>query len=279
MTKNKHGSSINDKTISLETKPTKSILKQYAPILIIVGLMGFAFSQGWHKYLTLKELALNLEALQGFISANYIMAVLAYIALYIAVTALSIPGGAAITISGGLLFGWLVGTFSTVVGATIGATLVFLAAKTSLGDLLKSKAGPWLKQLEEGFKENATSYMLFLRLVPAFPFWLVNIAPAFLGVALPTYIWTTFVGIIPGTLAFSYIGQGLESVITAQKESYQACLTEKGAQGGCQFELDISSLVTTDLIIALVLLGLVALIPIVVKRMRSKKETVNEANS
>jgi len=275
MTQNNKEPSINNETTRVETQSSKSALRQYAPLLIILGLMGFAFSQGWHKHLTLKELALNLETLQGFISANYILAILAYIALYITVTALSIPGGAVITISGGLLFGWFVGTLSTVVGATIGASLVFLAAKTSLGDLLKRKAGPWLKQLEDGFKENATSYMLFLRLVPAFPFWLVNIAPAFLGVALPTYIWTTFVGIIPGTLAFSYIGQGLESVITAQKDSYQACLTEKGAQGGCQFELDISSLVTTDLIIALVLLSLVALIPIVVKRMQSKKQPVN----
>lgn len=268
MTQPNNASMSEDK----QTK-VKSSLQQYLPVAVIVGLMGFAFSQGWHKYLTLKTIALNLETLQSFLNENYLLAVLSYIAIYILVTALSIPGGVVITITGGLLFGWFVGTLSTVIGATIGATLVFLVAKTSLGNLLKAKAGPWLKQLEAGFKENAMSYMFFLRLVPAFPFWLVNLAPAFLGVKLSAYIFATFFGIIPGTLAFSYIGQGLESVIKAQKLSYENCLVEKGLDGGCVFGLDASSLVTPNLIIAFVLLSLVALIPVLIKRLKARKET------
>ena len=268
---NKIAVTNNQMATNMAQKQT-SRLKQYAPLLIIVGLMAFAFSQGWHKYLTLKELALNLETLQTFLAQNYLSAILAYIGIYIVVTALSIPGGAAITIAGGLLFGWFVGTLSTVVGATIGATLIFLAAKTSLGELLKAKAGPWLKQLEQGFEENATSYMFFLRLVPAFPFWLVNLAPAFLGVKLSTFMFTTFFGIIPGTLAFSYIGQGLESVISAQKQSYENCVAAKGADGGCVFGLDASSLITPHLIIALVLISLVALIPVIIKRLKTRNQ-------
>lgn len=251
----------------------KSKLKQFLPVVFIIALMGFAFSQGWHKYLTLEQLALNLEVLQSFLIENYWVAIFSYIGIYILITALSIPGGAVVTIAGGLLFGWFIGTLSTVIGATLGATTIFLVAKTSLGNLLKAKAGPWLSQLEKGFQENALSYMFFLRLVPAFPFWLVNLAPAFLGVKLSTYIFTTFFGIIPGTLAFSYIGQGLESVITAQKQTYENCLAEKGAEGGCVFGLDASSLVTTELIIALALLSVVALIPVVIKRLRSTKHT------
>ena len=247
----------------------KPVWKKYLPLMAIIAFMGVGFSQGWHNYLSFKELALNLENLRNFISANYISAILLYILLYAVLTALSFPSGIVITVAGGLLFGWFVGTFATVTGATIGATILFLAAKTSLGEHLKSKAGPFLEKLQKGFEENALSYMFFLRLVPAFPFWLVNLAPALLGVKLSTYFIATFFGIIPGTLAFSYVGQGLESVIVAQKESYEACLQGANA-ASCKFELDTSSLVTTDLLIAFALLAAVSLLPVAIKKFRKQ---------
>lgn len=247
----------------------KPVWKKYLPLMAILAFMGVAFSQGWHNYLSFKELALNLDNLRSFITANYLPAILLYILLYAVLTALSFPSGIVITVAGGLLFGWFVGTFATVTGATIGATILFLAAKTSLGEHLKSKAGPFLEKLQKGFEENALSYMFFLRLVPAFPFWLVNLAPALLGVKLSTYFIATFFGIIPGTLAFSYVGQGLESVIVAQKESYEACLQGANA-ASCKFELDTSSLVTPDLLIAFALLAAVSLLPVAIKKFRKQ---------
>lgn len=255
----------------MEETSQKSLFRRVLPLMAILAFMGLAFSQGWHHFLTLKQLALNLETLRAFIAQNYLTAVLLYTAVYVAVAALSIPGGVVVTIAGGLLFGWFVGTLATVVGATIGATMLFLAAKTSLGDTLKEKAGPWIKDLQKGFDENAMSYMFFLRLVPAFPFWLVNLAPALLGVKLGTYVFATFFGIIPGSLAFTYVGEGLESVILAQKAAYQSCLDAANGYE-CSFELDASSLVTTDLIIAFILLSVVSLLPVLIKRLRSQRK-------
>jgi uncharacterized membrane protein YdjX (TVP38/TMEM64 family) len=175
-----------------------------------------------------------------------------------------------VTVASGLLFGWAIGTLATVVGATIGATLLFLIARTSLGEPLRQKAGPWLSQFQQGFEKDAFNYLLFLRLVPAFPFWLVNLAPAFLGVRLWTYIITTFIGIIPGSLAFSYTGFGLESVIEQQRSLYDDCVSKQG-EAACEFSLDASSLVTKEIIIAFLLLSVIALLPVLIKRLRNKR--------
>jgi uncharacterized membrane protein YdjX (TVP38/TMEM64 family) len=250
--------------------PKAGALRRYLPVIVLAGLMAFAFAMGWHKYLSLKTVGLNYEQLKGFVADNWALAIFAYAGLYIAVIALSLPGGLIMTLSGGLLFGWLTGAIVTVIAATIGATLVFLIAKTSFGESLAAKAGPWVEKLRDGFKENALSYLLFLRLVPAFPFFAVNLAPALLGVPLSTYVIGTALGIIPGTTAFSVAGAGLASVIEAQNTSYQACLAGAPANPDvdCPYTIDTSALVTTELLAAFTLLGVVALIPIAIKKMR-----------
>jgi uncharacterized membrane protein YdjX (TVP38/TMEM64 family) len=157
-----------------------------------------------------------------------------------------------------------------VVAATLGAVIIFLAARTSLGDTLAARAGPWMSRFREGFQRDAFNYMLFLRLVPVFPFWLVNIAPAVAGVPLGTYALTTLIGIIPGTFAFAVLGSGLDSIIEAQKAMHEACIAEKGAQN-CTFSLDAGALITPELLAAFAALGFVALIPVIVKKLRAAK--------
>jgi uncharacterized membrane protein YdjX (TVP38/TMEM64 family) len=169
---------------------------------------------------------------------------------------------------GGLMFGWLVGGAAAVVGATTGATLLFLIARSAMGGMLSERAAPWLTKLRQGFKEDALSYLLFLRLVPAFPFWFVNIAPAVLGVSLRTYVIGTFFGIIPGTFAFASAGAGLDSVIMAAKAEYAQCVAEFGMEA-CRLTIRGSSLVTKELLLALLLLGVVALIPVALRRWRN----------
>lgn len=258
-----------DKAVqSAETKSAGTI-RRWLPVIILVGLMAVAFSMGWHKYLSFKTVGLNYEALRGFISDNLFLALFAFAALYIAVVALSLPGGLILTVSGGLLFGWKLGAPTTVVAATIGATILFLVAKTSFGESLSDKAGPWLGKLRDGFKENALSYLLFLRLVPAFPFFVVNLAPALLGVPLRTYVLGTFFGIIPGTLAYSFAGAGLGSVVEAQNATYNTCLATK-SESDCPYQIDTSSLVTPELITAFVLLGVVALIPVFLNKWKAR---------
>jgi uncharacterized membrane protein YdjX (TVP38/TMEM64 family) len=243
-------------------------LRRWGPLGAIALLMGLTFAMGWQHYLSFKTIGTNYEALKGFIAANFAAAILIYILIYVAVVALSLPGGLVMTVTGGLLFGWLWGATATVVGATAGATLIFLIAKSSLGEALAARAGPGLGKLREGFKENALSYLLFLRLVPVFPFWLVNLAPALLGVPLRTYVIGTAIGIIPGTIAFSVAGTGLASVIEAQNAVYAACLAKGPAdpETACPYTINTSALVTKELLVAFVLLGLVALIPVVYKR-------------
>lgn len=258
--------------------PATSRLRQLAPLIGVGALMALVFGMGWHHYLSFKTIGLNYEALTGFIGNNLALAILAYVALYIAVVALSLPGGLVMTLSGGLLFGWLTGAVATVIGATIGATVIFLVAKTSLGESLAAKAGPWVGKLAAGFKENALSYLLFLRLVPAFPFFVVNLVPALLGVPLSTYVIGTFLGIIPGTTAFSVLGAGLGSAVESQNAIYNECLAKQAARGPelCTYSIDTKALVTPELLAAFALLGVVALIPVAIKYFKSR--SVHNAN-
>jgi uncharacterized membrane protein YdjX (TVP38/TMEM64 family) len=187
----------------------------------------------------------------------------------VATVALSIPGAVLLTVLGGFLFGWLVAGLVVVVAATAGASLVFLAARTSLGDLLAQRAGPRLNALAKGFRDDAFNYLLFLRLVPLFPFWLVNIAPALFNVPLATFVAATFAGIVPGTFAFAFLGSGLDSIIAEQKAAQEACLAT--GRGDCAITFEAGALMTPELIIAFVALGVVALMPVVVKQVRARR--------
>ncbi len=250
-------------------KSAGAVLRQWAPLAVIIAAMVTVFAMGWHRHLTLENIAQNYDSLTSYIRANLVLSLLAYSALYIVVVALSLPGALALTLAGGLLFGWQIGGPTTVVAATIGATLIFLAAKTSLGDTLAAKAGPAINKLREGFQENALSYLLFLRLVPAFPFFVVNLAPALLGVNLRTYLIGTFFGIIPGTMAFSFAASQLGTVIEKTNAEHQTCIAERGADQ-CPYSIDTGTLVSQEIILAFAAIGVVALIPVVVKKLRAK---------
>lgn len=245
-------------------------------LAVLVAIPCVVIAMGWHEILTLKMVGLNYEALRLSIAANLIAALALYVTIYVGVVALSLPGATVLTLAGGLLFGWKIATPVTVAAATAGATIVFLVARSSLGTVVASRVGPWLARLREGFSENALSYLLFLRLVPAFPFVVVNLAAAVLGVPLRTYVLGTFLGIIPGTTAIAVVGAGLGSVIKAQNRSYHACLATMPANPdvACPYRIDTSVLVTKELILALVLLGIVALIPVALKKWRARHAAI-----
>lgn len=244
-------------------------LSNWIPLVVILGAMALVFAMGWHKYLTLEQIGMNYDTIRGFINDNLVLAILAFMALYIVVVALSLPGALALTLAGGLLFGWQIGAPMTVIAATIGATIVFLVAKTSLGTTLAAKAGPAINKLREGFQEDAWSYLLFLRLVPAFPFFIVNLAPALLGVNLRTYVLATLLGILPGTFAFSFAASQLGSVVEKTNAEHAACVAQNGA-ANCEYAIDTGTLVSPEIILAFAAIGVVALIPVVVKRLRAR---------
>lgn len=245
-----------------------ALVKRFGPLACVAAAMLLVVGMGWHREVTLENIVALRDRFQHVLAAHTVLSVLVYILVYVCAVALSLPGALILTATSGLLFGWLLGGLAAVVGATIGATVLFLVARTALGEVLTARAGPWLGKLRAGFKDDALSYLLFLRLVPAFPFWFVNIAPAMLGVPLKTYVVATFFGIIPATFAFAAAGAGLDSVIVAAKAEYAGCVAQKGA-AACKLSIHASSLVTKELVLALALLGLVALIPIAVRKWRS----------
>jgi uncharacterized membrane protein YdjX (TVP38/TMEM64 family) len=196
-------------------KGAATAFKRFLPLVVLVLALGAAFALGLDDYLSFEALRDHREQLLAWVGDNALLAPLVFAALYAAVVALSIPGGAVLTIAGGFLFGALLAGLYVVVAATLGATILFLVAKSALGDLLRARAGPWLQRMEAGFQDNALSYLLVLRLIPIFPFWLVNLVPAFLGVRLSTYVIGTFVGIIPGSFVYASVGNGLGAVFDA----------------------------------------------------------------
>ena len=172
---------------------------------------------------TVETLRENRETLLAWRDANYIAAAAGYMLLYVIVIALSVPGGAVMTMTGGFLFGLVAGTAMTVVAATTGATVVFLAAKAGFGDALHRQltaegSEGVLKRLEAGLRVNAFNYLLMIRLAPAFPFWLINLAPALLGIPLRTYVAATLLGIIPGTAVYTWVGTSLGEVFARGEE-------------------------------------------------------------
>lgn len=260
----------------MTTEKNLKLAKRMAPLLLVVAAGAVVVQQGWLDLLSLEGITYHRQKLQLYVSEHYLFSILGYAGTYIGVIALSLPGGVFLTILGGFLFGWAVAGAVTVVAATIGATIIFMIARTSLGEPLAARAGPWLDKLRAGFAENALSYLLFLRLVPAFPFWLVNLAPAFLGVTLPVYFGATLVGIIPGTFAFAFVGAGLDSIIAAQMQAFEACRAAGGqAAERCTYSVDPGSLLTPQVLAAFVGLGIIALVPIVAKRIAAARRDKN----
>jgi len=239
------------------------ILKRFIPILAIVAAIVSFFALDLGQYLSFDALAEHRQALSEQVAMHPIMASLVYISVYILVVALSLPGGLVMTLSGGFLFGAVWGTSMAVTGATLGATILFLIAKTSLGDFLLEKAGNTVQKLQAGFEEDVWSYMFILRVVPIFPFFLVNLAPAFLGVPLRVYVVATFFGIIPATFVYALAGSGLGKVFE-QGESFSA-----------------TSILTPEMMGAFLGLGLLALVPVIYKRLaktNDRKESSGEAS-
>src|SRR5437763_9575190 len=181
------------------------------PLGLLVAAWIVFMLAGGYRYLSFSALAQNRDWLCGLAQQWGILAEFAYIAVYAALVALSVPGAAILTVAGGFLFGAWIGGLCAVIGATLGATAIFLAARGGLGGL-GQRAGRFVSRLEAGFRADAFNYLLVLRLVPIFPFWLVNLVPALVGVRLPPYVLATFLAFLPGTFVFASPGNGLGSL-------------------------------------------------------------------
>jgi uncharacterized membrane protein YdjX (TVP38/TMEM64 family) len=239
------------------------------PLAIIVLAGAAAIGMAWYEDLSAVALLERRAAIGAFVGEHRVAALLAFMGIYTGVVALSVPGATFLTICGGIVFGGLEAGLAALVGATAGATAIFLIAKSALGGWLVRRAGPRVETVAAGFRADAFNYLLFLRLVPLFPFCLVNLVPALCGVRLRTFVLATALGIIPGTFAFAFFGAGLGSAVTAELDAYRACLA--AGRAGCKLAFDPSAAATPQLIAALVALGVLALVPIVVRRVRAAR--------
>jgi uncharacterized membrane protein YdjX (TVP38/TMEM64 family) len=206
----------------------------------------------------------HLAKFTRLIGQHRALALMVYIAVYVGSVAVSFPGAILLTLLGGFGFGGLIGGMAAAASATLGGLCAFLAARALSRDWSRKLAGFDLSGVIEALDRDAVSYLMFLRLVPVFPFWLVNLTAAIAGVPPATFLWTTFFGVMPGAFAFATAGGALGGILERQSEAYRACIAS-GAQY-CSMHLDRAAFVDRRLLVALGLLGALALIPVAMRR-------------
>ncbi|BCD90311.1 TVP38/TMEM64 family protein [Francisella halioticida] len=227
--------------------------KRYIPILLLIlGLVIFV-SLGGQKYLSLAAVKQHYQDLVNWTHSYFWLSSLVFIIIYIIVVAFSIPGATIMTLLGGFLFGLFPGFIWVILGATIGACLLFLAVKTAFGETLKAKAKGNIEKLRKGFKDNAFSYLLTLRLIPLFPFFAINIACGAIGISLSTFFWATLLGIIPGSLIYTWVGTGLGFVLSQGKD------------------LDMGIIFAPQFILPIIALAILSLVPVIYKKIKGAR--------
>ena len=221
-------------------------------VILLLGLALFLLLD-LGRYFSFEMLSRNHAELTAWVATHRVMAEMAFVAAYAVVVAFSLPVAILVTPLSGFLFGVWMGAALSVIGATLGAAAVFLAARTAFYDLFHARAGAMLSRLEEGFRRDAFSYLLFLRLVPVFPFWLVNIVPGLLGMSLGRYVLATLLGIIPGAMVYAGVGAGF------------GMLFEKGQPP------DLSVIFEAHVLLPLLGLAALSLVPVIYTRLRAHR--------
>lgn len=228
--------------------PSAPAWRKWVPVLLLALGLAAVLLLDLDRFLSFEALRGHRAWLTAEVAEHPVRSAALFFLIYVAAIALSIPGGAALTLAGGFLFGAFLGAALVLGAATLGACIVFLAARTALGDLLKRRAGPFLQRMERGFRNDGFHYLLVLRLIPLFPFWLVNLVPAFFGMRLSTYALATLIGIAPATIVYASLGSGLGSVFDAGETP------------------DFGLLLTPQLLLPLIGLALLALAPVLYRR-------------
>lgn len=226
--------------------------KRWLALAVLLAGVGAA-AAGFGDDIRLETLRRHHYLLQAFVDANPVLASLTYVGCYAALVAVSVPGAGLLTLVGGYLFGWLEGSLYVLVAQGLGATAVFLIARAALRDVVLARAGPRLRALRDGFRENALSYMIAIRVSGLFPALLVNGLPGALDVPLRTYVVATFVGLIPGTLVYTTAGDGLGNVLMSHRH------------------IGIDDLLTPQIVLSLASLAALALLPVIYHRYRVRK--------
>jgi uncharacterized membrane protein YdjX (TVP38/TMEM64 family) len=226
-------------------------------LIIVLGIAAVGYFR-WYEYLSFSSLSQHRDLLMSYVQQHYLQSLLLFILLYVLVSAFAIPGAVFLTVGGGFLFGPWLASLCVVWGASLGAALLFWAVRLALREYLAGKARGWLAKLEKGFQADAFSYLLVLRLVPLFPFWVVNIVPALLGVRFMTFFVATFIGIIPGTVVYCLVGNGLSHLLASGQQP------------------DLAIVFSWPVLLPLILLALLSLLPVFYKQLKRKKDGTDQ---
>jgi uncharacterized membrane protein YdjX (TVP38/TMEM64 family) len=236
--------------------PAKSGFARRLPLIAILAVAAIgAFTL--RDVLSFEALADNRERLIAFRDAHYAATVAVFIAAYVAIVAFSLPGATVATLTGGFLFATFPGALFNVTAATIGATIIFLAARWGLGERLAARMDEGegrIQRIKRGIDENQWEMLFLIRLVPAVPFFVANLLPALVGVPLSRYVITTFLGIIPGAVVYTSVGAGLGEVF---------------ARGQTP---DLGIIFEPHVLLPILGLAALAALPIVLKALRGRKE-------
>jgi len=244
---------LTSEPIMTDTKEKKSLVKRLLPLGIIAAALTAFFALGGPEYVNLESLKENREWLAGFVQDNFLIAFIGFIALYALLVGISFPGAGFLSIFGGFLFGTFTGAFGIVIGATIGACIIFMVARNAIGGNLAERMGPYMKKFEDGLTKNELSYLFILRLVPIFPFFVVNVVPALFNVKFRNYALTTAFGIIPGSLVYASIGDGASAIFE---------------QGG---DLKLSGVMTEPRVLFPIIgLACLAMIPVIYNKIKTR---------
>jgi uncharacterized membrane protein YdjX (TVP38/TMEM64 family) len=253
------------------TRRLRRMLVRLAPLGCLLALLVLAYAMGWHRNLRLEKLVENNAAIDAFIETHRIAAILSFVVIYALAAVLAMPAGAVLAVIGGFLFGALIGGAAAMIGSTLGATTVFLIARSAFGERLLSRLGPRAESFAAGFRADAFFYVMFLRLMPV-PSWFTNLTAALFAVRLRTFLIATAIGRIPGSFLLALFGAGLDSMIATQEVGYRACLA--AGELDCRIDFDPANVVTPTLIAALVGLGLLALVPVLARRLLMRRPAV-----
>ncbi len=245
-------------------------LWRFLPVGLVLVAVAAIFATGLHRSLSFETFLRYQAWMQELVAGHRLPMLGLYLLIYVTAVTLSLPASAFLTTIGGYLFGWALGGAAASVAATLGAASIFLIARTSLGQPLLRRAGSRIQSLAEGFQRQAFSYLLFLRLMPVMPFWLTNLAAAFFGMRLRTFVLATYIGMLPACFAFSFAGSGLDDVIARQERLRSECVA--AGRADCTVDFSPKTLLTRELAIGLGVLGVLALAPIVFRAWKARRK-------
>lgn len=228
------------------------LLRRVVPLAILFAVLAAVWVSGLPGHLNWAAFSRNHAAIMAWIARHRVIAPVAFAGFYATATALSVPEAALLTLAGGLLFGTLLGGMLAVIGSTLGATILFLAARSAFADTLTKRGGHRLARIRVELDRNGFSYLLAIRLIPAFPFWLVNLAAALAGMRASPFAVATLIGIIPGTFIYASIGAGLAKVIAAGQRP------------------DLTRLLSPHIVVPLIALGVLALAPVAWRKWKQR---------